>query len=295
MQDIDTWVYIQSTKQDFSRRRHLKTKGGHQRIAGAVIDRLENIAEKKLKTVRADQGGEFVDGKFKEELTKRGIKLELSDTKMAFQNGLAEVYGRKLFEMMRAARTRSQVPHKYWVENSAHQTWVMNRVSMNRQKGTTPIQELKGERANLSRAAVWGCEAWVKIRRTTKSNQDPRAERGVHLGVSQTKKAWVILLWNSRKIIESRNVMFFENYFPFRKDKSDDNVHRRNKAEAALNSEDWEERNDDEEDDQGGDSDSENDQGRMTRDSDIDQGGSESDFDDSDVDQGGRTRGSPSE
>lgn len=68
----------------------LKTKGGHQKIAGSVIEWIESIAEKKLKAVRADQGGEFIDEKFKEE-------LKLSDMKMAFHKGLAEVYERKLF------------------------------------------------------------------------------------------------------------------------------------------------------------------------------------------------------
>ena len=42
---------------------------------------------------------------------------------MEFQNDLAEEYGRKLFEMMRMARTTSPGLRKYWLENSAHQTW----------------------------------------------------------------------------------------------------------------------------------------------------------------------------
>jgi hypothetical protein len=77
---------------------------------------------------------------------------------------------------------------------------------------------------------VFGCEAYVIIRRKNKEKLDARAERAVHLGVSQTKKAWVLFLWSSRKIIESRNVYFYENVFPFEQGDEDSAHERRQRA-----------------------------------------------------------------
>jgi hypothetical protein len=197
--------------------RPLKQKSDQAKIGLQVVEHLEVLTGKRLKILRADQGGEFTAQEFVNPLIAKGIKIEYSDTDQPFQNGLAEVTGRKIFSMMRAARVRSGVPKEYWVENAAHQTWVHNRVASKRQNGaTTPIQELTGEKADLSRARVFGCEAWVLIRRHKKQKLDARAQRAVHLGISQCKKAWVFLLWDSRKIIESRNAHFYEDVFPFK-------------------------------------------------------------------------------
>ena len=195
----------------------LKQKSDQALEGLAVVERFEASSGRRLKTLRADQGGEYTSKVFVDALRSKGIKMEYSDTDQPFQNGLAEVIGGKIVSMMRAAFVRSAVPQQYWPENAAYQTWVHNRVSLQRQKGrTTPIEDLTGHQADVSRARVFGCEAWVIIRRQTKMKLQPRAERAVNLGVSHTKKAWIVLLWNSRKIVESRNVTFVEDVFPFK-------------------------------------------------------------------------------
>ena len=181
----------------------LKSKAEQPRVAIEVINRLERMAGTTIgsvtqpqrtlfgiDTIRADQGGEYTAKQFVDELNRRGIRLEYSDTDQPFQNGLAETMGGKIVKMMRAARIASGVPKEFWAESAAHHTWIHNRVSLHRQRGlTTPIQVLTGKRANLSRAMPFGCEAWVSIRRKIKLKLDARAERAVHMGVSQSKKA----------------------------------------------------------------------------------------------------------
>ena len=193
-------------------------KSEQAQAAQKVLPRLEVLANERIDTVRADQGGEYTSHEFRRFLERRGIRLEYSDTGEAFQNGLAETTGGKLVAMMRAARIESNVPKKYWTENLKLQTWIANRLSTKRQKClTTPLEALSGQKADLSRARPYGCECWVLIRRSTKAKQSPRAELGVHMGVSLEKKAWRILLWKSKEIIESRNVVFFIHSFPFKR------------------------------------------------------------------------------
>jgi hypothetical protein len=232
----------------------LKKKSEQSKVGIEVINRLEKAAglraecvvlpNKKatrrhagVDTVRADQGGEYTAKGFVDELRRRGIRLEYSDTDQPFQNGLAETMGGKIVSMMRAARVASGVPKMFWAENAAHHTWIHNRVSLHRQRGkTTPIEELTGKRADLSRAMPFGCEAWVVIRRQLKQKLDARAERAVHLGVSLNKKAWVLLLWDSRRIVESRNVYFCPNEYPFKdkKGQAEGTQERERRAEATL-------------------------------------------------------------
>lgn len=209
----------------------LARKSDQVDAAQKVLPRLETMAGCRIDTLRADQGGEYTSAEFRNFCQKRGIRIEYSDTNQPFQNGLAEISGSKLLRMMRAARAMSSVPKKYWTNNLDHQTWLVNRLSTTKQQGkTTPIEQLSGQKADLSRARVWGCEAWVLIRRSTKSKLSDRAERAVHLGVSLDKKAWTFLLWNSRKVVESRNAVFFEDSFPFKGEESQKTLMERNEA-----------------------------------------------------------------
>ena len=59
------------------------------------------------------------------------------------------------------------------------------------------------------------------IRRNVKAKLSRRAERAVFLDVSPAKKSWVFLLWDSRKVIESRNAYMFEDVFAFKENDKD--------------------------------------------------------------------------
>lgn len=195
----------------------LAKKSDQAAAARLVLPRLMNLANSKIDTVRADQGGEYTSAEFQSFCSDKGIRLELSDTDQPFQNGLAETMGKKLVRMMRAARTRSWVPKAFWTENLILQTWVANRVSTRKQNGkSTPLTEITGQANNLAMAKPFGCEAWYLTRRTKKEKLSPRARRGVFMAVCPTKKAWRILDWETKKIVETRNATFFIDTFPFR-------------------------------------------------------------------------------
>ena len=51
---------------------------------------IKNHTEKKIKTIRSDNGGEFTSNEFKELCKKVGIKRELSTPYNPQQNGVAE-------------------------------------------------------------------------------------------------------------------------------------------------------------------------------------------------------------
>jgi len=184
---------------------NLAKKNYQEQHTKAVLSRMERMSGHRVEIFRSDQGGEYTSQNLSKQLYEIGVHQEYSDTKMAFQNGLAEVIGEKLVSMVRAMLVRSGVPMEYWSWAVMHATWIHNRVPLRRQQGrTTPIAELTGQRPNLSRARIFGCEGWVAIRYTTKAKLSRRAERAVHLGVSMKKKAWVFMLWDSKKIVESR-------------------------------------------------------------------------------------------
>ena len=73
-----TWIYFLKSKDDvFSKFKEIKSL-------------VENHTEKKIKTLRLDNGGEFTSEEFKELCREFGIKRELSTDYNPQQNGVAE-------------------------------------------------------------------------------------------------------------------------------------------------------------------------------------------------------------
>lgn len=196
----------------------LARKSDLKKLEHSIMSRFERMSGMEVEKYRKGQGGEYTGTRQNEDFFLWGINHEFSDTQMAFQNGLPEVIGGKIVKMVRAALVQSGDPETHWTNVTVKQTWVHNRVPLQRHKGrTTPFQVLLIKRPNVSRARVWGCEAWVVIHRKTKDKIKSRAERDVNLGVSSCKKAWKFLFFESRKVIESRNACFFESCIPIQK------------------------------------------------------------------------------
>lgn len=195
----------------------LQKKNDQEQAAPLVIARLETAANAKVRTFRADLGGEFTSNSFKGYLQSKGIRQEFADTAQPFQNGQPESAGGQLFRMIRAARLRASAPANMWSEAARYFCWLHNLLSTTRQQGrTTPSEMLTGIRSHdIDRARVWGCEAWVLIRRKTKAKLEPRAMQGIFVGVSHERKAYRIYFPTTKTIIESRNCIFLETSFPW--------------------------------------------------------------------------------
>ena len=63
---------------------------------------IENHIEKKMKTFRLDNGGEFTSNEFKELCKESGIKRELSTPYNPQQNGIAERKNGTIMEATKA-------------------------------------------------------------------------------------------------------------------------------------------------------------------------------------------------
>ena len=79
-------------------------------------DLIENHTEKKIKTFRSDNGGEFTSNEFKALCKDLGIKRELTTPYNSQQNGVAERKNRTIMEVARAMLHDQEIPMHLWVE-----------------------------------------------------------------------------------------------------------------------------------------------------------------------------------
>ena len=104
-----TWVYFMKNKDEvFSKFNAL----------------IENHTEKKIKTIRLDNGREFTSNEFKELCKESRIKRELSTPYNPQHNGIAEWKNRTIMESARAMLHDQDLPMHLWAKASRKVVYV---------------------------------------------------------------------------------------------------------------------------------------------------------------------------
>ena len=76
---------------------------------------VETKISLKLKCLRFDNGGEYIDRGFKEYCAANGIKMEKTIPRTLQQNGVAECMNKTINEHARSIRLHSGLPKAFWV------------------------------------------------------------------------------------------------------------------------------------------------------------------------------------
>ncbi|GLC41061.1 hypothetical protein PLESTB_000947700 [Pleodorina starrii] len=192
------------------------------------IELLEARSGQKLLTIRTDNGGEFT--RLKKWCAGRGATHEKSAPYTPQQNGKAERLNRTLLDKLRAMLAESKVPKMWWHEALKTACHVRNRSPVSG-KSKTPLELFTGKVPDVSRLRVFGCVAYVHVRKGLGDKLDPRARKGVFLGYEPNCKAYRVLLEEER-IEVSRDVTFNEFVFPF--------VSEPTRAAIGANEQGWE-------------------------------------------------------
>ena len=77
---------------------------------------MENLSEKKTKTLRLDNGGEFTSNEFKKFCKEVGIKRELTSPYNPQQNGVVERKNRYIMEAVKAMIHDQDLHMHLWAE-----------------------------------------------------------------------------------------------------------------------------------------------------------------------------------
>lgn len=189
-------------------------------LACTLFNRIESIAQTKIKAIRTDHGREFENSTLTACLDSRRIQRQYSAPYVHPQNGTAERTIRTVMERIRALLFDSKLPQRFWPEALKTAVFLKNR-SPSHHRGPetvgvkTPFELLQGKPPDLSFLRVFGSKAYAKIpKEWGGSKLDPRAAPGVFLGYEEGSKAYRILHLDGRakgKIVATPHVKFFED------------------------------------------------------------------------------------
>ncbi|KAL7284387.1 hypothetical protein ACG7TL_001677 [Trametes sanguinea] len=162
----------------------------------------------RLKTIRVDNGKEFVNRPIKQFLRSHGIRLELTAPHSSAQNGIAE---RSFLTVLNAARAmlfESNLPIKLWPEAVNYAVYLKNRAPTRALPNKTPFEAFWGRKPDVSHLREFGATCWV-LRQDTGVHKLMRKSRPCHfIGFSEESRAYRLYDPATGQIITSRNVVF---------------------------------------------------------------------------------------
>ena len=169
---------------------------------------VERETNRKLVTLRADNGGEYVNKQFQDFCASRGIRLETTSARTPEQNGIGERQNRSVFDRVRTALINAQLPLSLWAEGVNYVVYTKNRTPTSALRGLTPYEARFDRTPNYRFLHRFGCRAFVYNDHPDRTTLDPRANEGVFVGYADTQKAYRVYFPSTRKLVSSIHVKF---------------------------------------------------------------------------------------
>ncbi|KAJ4768699.1 hypothetical protein LUZ62_079074 [Rhynchospora pubera] len=173
--------------------------------------KVEHLCGHKIKTLQCDGGTEYkpLMTAFPE------INFQLSCPYTPEQNGMAERKHRHVVELGLANLFHASIPFTYWDTVFESVVFVINRLPSITTNAVSPFELLFKQKPNYQHFHVIGCACYPLLRPYNQHKMQPRSEKCVFLGYSQTYKGYQCLHLLTNKMYVSRHVIFDETDLPF--------------------------------------------------------------------------------
>ncbi|KAJ1575762.1 hypothetical protein NDA12_004937 [Ustilago hordei] len=155
------------------------------------IARMEWATDRKLKTLRSDNGGEWCSIAAEDWQTQEGFKWQKSVPGISVQNGRVERAIRSVQEKMRSMLIGRACPRELWPYAITAAAHVMNLTPSATK--TIPHEAFYGTTAHklAQQLRVFGCLAWVHVQQKDQQGKHgARAKPAIMIGYDDEHKAW---------------------------------------------------------------------------------------------------------
>ena len=184
---------------------------GKTDIVKAVSRYLADVANiGTVKTMRTDNGLEFICKEVKEFLDERSIRHETSSPNSPHQNSIAERSWRTLFETARAMMSGGNVAKNLWTYALKYAVFVRNRCHKSK-LDMSPFECATGRKPVMNNLLTFGQPCFAYDDKQYHQKLDDRAVSGIFLGFDQNSPAYLIKLDKDGKIMKFRHVRGIES------------------------------------------------------------------------------------
>ncbi|KAL1216653.1 Retrovirus-related Pol polyprotein from transposon RE1 [Cardamine amara subsp. amara] len=175
-----------------------------------MVDRQFN---KKLLSVRSDNGTEFMI--LTNYFRSLGINHETSCVGTPQQNGRAERKHRHILNVARALRFQANLPIQFWGECILTAGYLINRTPSTVIGGKTPFEMLYNKVPDYAHLRVFGSLCYSHNQAHKGDKFASRSRKCAFVGYPYGKKGWRLYDLETKDFFVSRDVIFYEDHFPF--------------------------------------------------------------------------------
>lgn len=164
-----------------------------------VIKQVDNTKE-QIKTLRTDNGGEYISLQFKNYLEEHGIQHKLTVSYTPEQNGVAERMNRASMDCAHSMLHAAELEKHFWAEALSTAVHIRNLVLSRSLPSTeTPFRRWMGKSPNLSYLRIFGTKCFYVIPKSKRKKLDSRSRPGIFLGYPLQKKVTKSGTLNSKR------------------------------------------------------------------------------------------------
>lgn len=205
--------YFLLIKDDFSNYRVIYFLK-HKSETALKIKQFVNWAERqtgnKVKVIRTDNGGEFMNKEIQEFVQEKGIKHQTTIPFTPQQNGKAERDMRTVVEAARSMLKGKGLSKELWAEAVNTTVYVLNRTSKSRVDSQTPYETFHKRSFNvLSLRGVFGEYVYVHIPKEKRLKWDIKGEQAIFVGYDDSK-GYRVYYEDKREVHTKRDIVFLD-------------------------------------------------------------------------------------
>ncbi|GKD69807.1 putative ribonuclease H-like domain-containing protein, partial [Tanacetum coccineum] len=194
-----TWVFFLASKNETSS------------ILKNFITEIENLADKKVKIIKSENGTEFKKRVMIEFCEQKGIKREYSVARTPQQNGVAKRRNRTLIEAARTMLADSKLPITFWAEVVNTTCYVQNRVIIIKPHNKTPYELFRGRNPAMSFMRTFGCHVSILNTLDHLGKFDGKSDDRFLVGYPLTSKAFRVYNIRTKRVEENLHIRFLED------------------------------------------------------------------------------------
>lgn len=172
----------------------------------------ERQVGRKLKMLRADNGGEFLSSSFQRYLSQQGIEFQSTIAGCSAQNGLVERSHYTLLNMARTMLGHANLPGKFWGTAVIYATNILNMLPHPNDHSITPYEMVHKVKPSVKMFKVFGCDAYAMPRKPGNKLSN-RSGLMIFVGMADSQKGWKLYDPSTNKTNTFYHVAFHEMSF----------------------------------------------------------------------------------
>ncbi|KAI7948485.1 hypothetical protein MJO29_010150 [Puccinia striiformis f. sp. tritici] len=180
------------------------------------ITQAETFTGNKLVSVVSDNGGEFVNNRFRDFYARQGVQHLTSSPYTPQQNPFSERGNRTTIEKARTLLATSGLPLTWWGEAVTTSVFLENRSPDSSIKFSSPYELWHGTVPDLKHLVPFGCRAVAYVEKHRRvSKFSPSGVEAIFLGYDEHHHSYKLWVPSTSKIIVTHHVKFSSSCFPF--------------------------------------------------------------------------------